>query len=203
MIALDELRRLMPSAGSRAAAFVEPLNDAMLEFSIDNPLREAAFLAQVAHESGELNFVRELWGPIAAQVRYERDPAAPWPASAEEAKQPAFERNRLAFTLGNTEVGDGKTFRGRGLIQITGRSNYRECGAALGADLVGSPVLLEQPGLAARSAAWFWKTHGLNELADKGDFLLITKRINGGTNGYDKRVAFYAVAKKIFQGEYA
>lgn len=169
MISLSELHTIMPYAGHRADAFIDPLNDAMHEFEIDaTPLREAAFLAQIAHESGSLQFTRELASGAAYEGRKD---------------------------LGNTEPGDGIRYKGRGLIQITGRSNYLDCGTALGLDLIGEPELLESPENASRSAGWFWETHGLNELADKGDFLLITKRINGGTNGYQERVAYYDRAK--------
>lgn len=169
MITLGELQEIMPHA-KNAGIFVDPLNAAMGEFDIDNPERQAAFLAQIAHESGSLRYVRELASGEAYEGRAD---------------------------LGNTEAGDGARFRGRGLIQITGRANYRACGDALGLDLVVDPELLERPDLACRSAAWFWKAKGLNELADKGDFKLITKRINGGLNGYQDRIAFYERAQNV------
>lgn len=134
------------------------------EFEISTPARQAAWIAQVGHESGGFVFTRELWGPTAAQQRYE---------------------GRL--DLGNTRPGDGKRFMGRGLIQITGRANYRECGAALGVDLESNPVLLQGDALAARSAGWFWRWKGLNALADAADFIGLTRRINGGTNGLADR----------------
>jgi putative chitinase len=170
MVALDELKRIMPYAGKRADLFVGPLNEAMLEFEIDTIARQAAFLAQIAHESGSLKYVREL----ADGTAYE------------------FRQN-----LGNTEPGDGPKFKGRGLIQITGRDNYKACGSALGVDLISNPELLEGVVLACRSAAWFWKTHSLNDLADKDDFKLITKKINGGYNGYQDRIAYYERAKEV------
>ena len=85
-------------------------------------------------------------------------------------------------------------FKGRGLIQITGRNNYHECGKALGVDLITNPELLETNDLACRSAAWFWASRGLNDLADRGDFERITKRINGGLNGLKERQAYYVKA---------
>ncbi len=91
--------------------------------------------------------------------------------------------------LGNTAPGDGWKYRGRGLIQLTGKSNYRKCGEAMGLDLVPHPELLEQPESAAMSAAWFWSANGLNELADAGQFEKITKRLNGGLTGQADRVA--------------
>ena len=157
----------MPFAKARIPAFIEPLNAAMHEFHINSPIRQAAFIAQIAHESGELRYVEEIASGSAYEGRKD---------------------------LGNTQPGDGMKYKGRGLIQITGRNNYLECGKALGVDLVTQPELLETNDLACRSAAWFWASHGLNDLADKGDFERITKRINGGYNGLKERQAYYAKA---------
>ncbi len=172
MIMLDDLRAICSKTNTgRLAVFVEPLNDAMREFDIDqNPAREAAFLAQVAHESGGFRYVLEL-------------------ASGE-----SYEDRK---DLGNTEPGDGPRFRGRGLIQITGRANYRACGDALGLDLVGEPELLEEPVNACKSAGWFWRSRGLNGLADRGDFRAITKRVNGGYTHYAERVALWERAQGV------
>lgn len=170
MITVDELKEIMPFAGKRADTFIDPLNDAMAEFEINTPDREAAFLAQIAHESGSLRYVKELATGDAYEGRTD---------------------------LGNVEPGDGVLFKGRGLIQITGRANYRDCGNALGLDLLGDPALLEQHSNACRSAAWFWQRRGLNDLADRGDFKLITKRINGGYNGYAERISFYERAQRV------
>ena len=158
----------------RAEEWLPYIEDAMAEFSIDTPLRQAAFLAQIGHESGGLHYSSEIWGPTSAQSRYEG-----------------------RHDLGNTEPGDGFRFKGRGLIQTTGRANYQSTGDALGVDLIGDPVQLAQPELAARSAAWFWQDRGLNELADTEDFRRITLRINGGTNGIDERKRLYARAKEV------
>jgi len=166
----NTLRQIMPYAGKRADTFAEPLTAAMEEFEINTPERQAAFLAQIAHESGSLLYVREL------------------------ATGGAYEGRR---DLGNLEPGDGVRYKGRGLIQITGRANYNECGAALDCDLIADPALLETPALAARSAAWFWKSRGLNELADAGDFDKITRRINGGTNGMADRLQHWERAKAV------
>jgi putative chitinase len=135
--------------------------------------RLAAFIAQIGHESGGLHWLVELWGPTPAQARYE---------GRED--------------LGNTEPGDGFKYRGRGLIQITGRANYQACGDALATDLIESPELLSEPDMAVRSAMWFWQLHGLNELADAGNFERITRRINGGLNGQAERLALWADAKE-------
>jgi len=178
MITLDQLRAIMPYAGPRAAVFLDPLNRAMDDFSIDTPARQAAFLAQVAHESGSLRYVREL-------------------ASGE-----AYDTGRLAARLGNTpeDDGDGERYKGRGLIQITGRANYAACSAALFDDaqhLLDHPEILEQPEYACRSAGWFWLSRRLNERADAGEFERITRIINGGTNGMAERLAYWDRALKV------
>ena len=164
----QQLLQILPNAGRNAGVFVPALNTAMGRYGIVGLLRVAAFIAQVGHESGQLRWVREIWGPTAQQAGYEG-----------------------RADLGNTVPGDGSKYRGRGLIQITGRSNYDECGEALGLDLVNQPTLLEQPQHAAMSAAWFWSTRGLNTLADQGQFVKITRRINGGLTGQDDRQALY------------
>lgn len=162
---------------SRTQAWADPITAAMALWAIDSAARQAAFLAQIGHESGRLMYVRELWGPTPAQIRYEG-----------------------RTDLGNTEPGDGKRFMGRGLIQITGRANYQKVSDALGIDFMSSPELLEQPSNAALSAAWFWNSRGLNELADAGDFRTITERINGGLNGYPDRLALLALATDALKG---
>ena len=187
----QQLITIMPNARAKAGIFLPALNAAMLEFGITTPARQASFLAQLAHESGQLAYVRELWGPTPAQVRYERDFTAAWPPKART------DRNQLPFDLGNSQVGDGSRYRGRGLIQVTGRSNYAACGKALGLDLLAQPALLEQTVNACRSAGWFWQSRGLNVLADAGDQVAVTRRINGGTNGLAERLAYFKAAQKV------
>ena len=162
--------QIMPLAGRRATLFLAPLNAAMAEFSIDTPLRRASFLAQVGHESGQLRYVRELASGAAYEGRAD---------------------------LGNVVAGDGVRFKGRGLLQVTGRANYAACGVALGLDLLAAPQLLEQAAAACRSAGWFWQSRGLNRLADAGDQERLTRRINGGVNGLAERLALYQVARKV------
>lgn len=164
---------------ARALPWVQPLNDTMARYSIDTPARAAPFIAQLAHESVKFAFTKEIWGPTAAQRAYE-------PPSAK------------ATELGNTQPGDGLRFCGRGLIQITGRANYQACGIGLGLNLVANPALLEQAEYAASSAGWFWNAHGLNVYADSCDFVTLTKRINGGTNGLADRQALWASCKSAF-----
>ncbi|KAA8563192.1 hypothetical protein FX985_03260 [Pseudomonas extremaustralis] len=172
----QQLLQILPNAGRQAGVFVPVLNTAMSKYGIVSPLRIAAFIAQVGHESGQLRWVREIWGPTVQQAGYEG-----------------------RADLGNTVPGDGFKCRGRGLIQVTGRANYLECSLALFGDdrLIKKPELLEQPEYAAMSAAWFWSTRGLNTLADQGEFVKITRRINGGVNGLAERVAFYNAALKV------
>ena len=166
-----QLVQIMPFAKQRAGAFVAPLNAAMGEFGINTtPARAAAFLAQIAHESGELHYLTEI------------------------ASGAAYEGRR---DLGNVEPGDGPRFKGRGLIQITGRANYAAAGQALGRDLITNPVQAAEPDLACRIAGWFWDSRHLNELADMGEFERITRRINGGTNGLAQRQAYHERAKAV------
>lgn len=192
IVTLEQLRAICPrTPPARLALFVEPLNDTFGEFAIDTMARQAAFLAQVAHESMGFQRLREI------------------------ASGAAYDVGRLAERLGNTpeDDGDGERYRGRGLMQITGRRNYGNCGKALGLPLLEQPELLEEPLNAARSAGWFWTVgaglnlgraahaHGipdgvdLNSLADNGDFQGITLAINGGLNGMDDRVAHFERAQ--------
>lgn len=177
MITEEIVRQVMPAVNKgKLEAYFPFLQASMDEYEINVPLREAAFLAQIAHESGQFQFMEEIWGPTPAQKRYE-------PPSS------------LAHDLGNTQPGDGKRFKGRGPIQITGRANYKKYGELLGQDLIGHPEQAATPGVAFRIAGAFWKTHGLNELADAEDFKEITRRINGGFNGLPERKMFYERAK--------
>ncbi len=169
-LTLQQLITIMPNARAKAGIFLPALNAAMLEFGITTPARAASFLAQLAHESGQLLYVREL------------------------ASGAAYEGRR---DLGNVQPGDGVRFRGRGLIQVTGRTNYAACGKALGLDLLAQPALLEQTVNACRSSGWFWRSRGLNALADAGDQVAVTRRVNGGTNGLAERQAYFKVAQKV------
>lgn len=176
----QQLLQILPNAGPRAGVFVPALNAAMSKYAIITRLRIAAFIAQIGHESGQLQWVREL-------------------GSAQYLSK--YDIGTLAARLGNTPQadGDGQKYRGRGLIQVTGRTNYEACSEALFGDsrLLNTPELLENPVYAALSAGWFWQKAGLNTLADKGDFLTITKRINGGTNGLADRQALYDLALTV------
>lgn len=175
MITRETFLQIMPNAAKRIDDFVIPLNDAMREFSINTPARCAAFLAQLAHESGEFRYMREIASGAAYEGRAD---------------------------LGNTEAGDGVRFKGRGPIQITGRANYLKYSRILYGDdrLLETPDLLEQPVDGCRVAGAFWVANGLNELADAGRFVSITRCINGGTNGLEDRQKYYARAQRVIMG---
>lgn len=180
---LIELKRIMPFARLNANRYYEFLLNAMQEFEINTPERKAAFLASIGHESGQLRYVEE----IASGV--------------------AYDTGRLAKRLGNTveKDGDGQKYKGRGLIQITGRHNYIAAMMALGIDCVERPEILAEPENACRVSAWYWKEHGLNELADAGKFQAISGLINTGSakastrriNGWEDRLALYNRARSI------
>ncbi len=179
MITDIQLQHVMPHlAPATRRLYLPPLNAAMSVNAIDVPLRVAAFVAQLAHESGELRWMEEVWGPTPAQKRYEPP-------------------GDLAARLGNTQVGDGERFKGRGPIQITGRFNYAKFGGLLGLDLVGNPAHAAAPEVAFATAGLFWRANGLNELADGRQFVAITRRINGGTNGLADRQRYYERAKAV------
>ena len=173
-----QLQQILPNAGQSAGVFVPVLNTAMVHYQIVGTKRMAAFIAQIGHESGQFRYVREL---------------------GNDQYLSKYDTGALAKRLGNTPEadGDGQKYRGRGLIQITGRANYMTCGEALALDLLNQPELLEKPQHACMSAAWYWASKGLNTLADKGLFDKITQRINGGQNGAADRQALYARALKV------
>ncbi len=145
--------RLLGVSEDRAEAFAGPITDTMVEYDISTKERQAAFVAQILHESGLLRYTSEIWGPTPAQSRYEG-----------------------RADLGNNQPGDGSKYRGR-----------------------GNPEWLSRPTLAARSAGWFWKVHGCNEIADSGDFTRLTRRINGGINGLEDRERLWHIARRIFE----
>ena len=183
------------------ATFVDPINAVAEEFEINTPQRISMFLAQIGHESGGLTKLRENLNYKAerlAQIfpKYFRnvDPD-------EYAHNPEKIANRVyASRMGNGDEasGDGYRFRGRGAIQLTGRSNYTSCGEDIGVDLISNPDYLETPEGAIRSAAWFWDQRGLNDFADNNDIVTVTKRINGGTIGLADRKELYEEALTVF-----
>jgi putative chitinase len=167
---------------ARAELWAPVMVPALQLADISTGQRLACWLAQVGHETLRLRYTRELWGPTPAQRRYE-------PPST------------LAARLGNERPGDGRRYLGRGLIQVTGRANYARTTARLRAlvgeavpDFVVAPALLESPDWAALSAAAYWRDRGLNRYADAFDFVTLTRRINGGTNGLADRQTLYTQA---------
>lgn len=197
-ITAQQLLQILPNASQVAGIFVPVLNTAMSRYQIIGAKRVAAFIAQVGHESSHLTRLVE-------NLNYNADALREtWPnrfdaglAKATARKPELIASIAYGNRMGNTEPGDGWKYRGRGLIQITGRANYMACGEALGLDLIAQPDLLEKPQHGCMSAACYWATNGLNTLADAGQFDKITQRINGGQNGAADRQALYAWALKV------
>ena len=169
----------------------EPLQTTFDKYDINSPRRQAAFIGQCAHESGNFKTLQE-------NLNYSAEGLMKtWPSrfpTKEVADQYARNPAKIAGKvyngrLGNTSEEEAAKYLGRGLIQLTGKDNYERCGSSIGVDLVGNPDLLLDPQNAALSAGWFWNKHGLNELADQQEHGMITKRINGGTLCLDDRIA--------------
>jgi predicted chitinase len=171
-ISLAQLRAIMTGLSSaNAQKYLPALNSAMAQGNINTCPRKSAFIAQLAHESGQLRYWEEL------------------------ASGKAYEGRK---DLGNTHPGDGVRFKGRGPIQLTGRNNYRAAGKALGMDLENNPTLVATTDVGFRTSLWFWNYRSLNNYADQNTqsaFDTITRRINGGTNGKADRDQFWRKAK--------
>lgn len=168
----EMLAAIMPLAGFRIDSFISYINGYAESFNINTDLRMAHYLAQIAHESGELHYTKEL------------------------ASGKAYEGRK---DLGNTHKGDGVKYKGRGLIQITGRANYQKYAKFCGFDVVTVPELLERPLGATKSSMWVFDTFGCNELADKDNLKAIRKKINGGYNGLDECKKYLDRAKKALK----
>ncbi|MDF9756134.1 glycoside hydrolase family 19 protein [Pseudomonas hunanensis] len=167
---------LINASSARITAFHQPLLEVLTRYRIDTPLRIAHFLAQIAHESGCLRYTEELASGSAYEGRKD---------------------------LGNLQPGDGPRFKGRGLIQLTGRANYRQYGQYCTRDFENKddPALVSsEPALAVDVAGWFWANRKLNDWADKDDLREVTRRVNGGFNGLDDRAAYLARAKWLLLG---
>jgi len=205
----QQLLRILPNAGPAAGVFVSVLATAMQRYAIVGRLREAAFVAQAGHESSQLRQVLESLSYRADRIvalGNASKPGTRWRSLVPRASELAGNSVRLGNALyggrlgnGPEASGDGYKFRGRGLIQITGRANYLACSQALFGDdrLLSQPELLEQPQYAALSAAWYWATNGLNTLADAGEFTKITTKVNGGQTGAADRQALYDAALAV------
>lgn len=173
MITLEQLKAIYREAPvKRLEPFIGPINEACQRFDLNTPARQSMFLAQIGHESGQLRYLEELASGSAYEGRKD---------------------------LGNTQIGDGVKYKGRGVIQITGRTNYALCGLALDLPLLERPELLGQLPHAMESACWYWSNNNLNSYCDRGDFRGLTKRINGGTNGMEDRLKLYNRAKEVIK----
>ena len=179
--------------------WLAPLEEAFAKYDISTPIRQACFMGQCAHESGNFKTLQE-------NLNYSAEGLMKtWPSrfSTKEiadqyARQPAKIAGKVYNgRLGNTSEEEASMYLGRGLIQLTGRENYANCGTALGIDLIGNPDLLIEPKYAALSAGWFWNKKGLNGLADTSDFETMTKRINGGLIGLEDRKVKIAKALTV------
>jgi len=205
MITAAQIKQAFPEA---KASRIDELYDGFIEtfelFDISTPARQAAFLAQCAHESGNFNFMVENLNYGAKGLMGTFHKYFPDEATAKHyERKPEMIANRVyANRMGNGNEGSGEgfKFRGRGLIQVTGKQNYTACGEALGADLISEPELLETSPGAVLSAGWFWAANNLNQYADSGDILSMTKRINGGTIGLEDRKKHYEHALHILVG---
>lgn len=188
MITFDQLRTIMPYA-KNLAYFVEPLDEAMHRFEITTKLDMAAFLANLAHESGEFRYMEEIADGSAYDARSDLGNTDP-------------EAIRIARARGTTP---GRLWKGHGPIQITGYANHKAVGEALNIDAVQNPGLLCQPYYGCMSAAWFWHVNGISEFANAGDFDGCCDKVNrgrktgavGDSNGWADRVRYYERAKAV------
>lgn len=171
-ITLDQLKQITKQKESILIPFVDHINKTILQFVINSNLKLSHFLAQACHESGAFLYTEELASGNAYDTRVD---------------------------LGNTPQfdGDGKLFKGRGLIQLTGLSNYKRISEYFKVDFVSQPKLLQTPEWASKSAGWFWNTKGLNELANQNDFLLLTYKVNGGFNGLKDRLKYLKLSLNV------
>ena len=178
-----------------------PLEETFSKYDISTPVRQAYFIGQCAHESNNFQVLQENLNYSAARLM------AVWPSrftNINVANQYANNPEKLANYVyagrlgnGNEESGDGWRYHGRGVIQLTGKDNYANCGSGLGVDLISNPSMLIDPKYAVLSAGWFWNKKGLNALADAGDLDTMTKRINGGLIGLNDRKARISKALSI------
>jgi putative chitinase len=208
---IQELAKAVGISENLAAVWWSPLTNAMERYNINTPLRQAHFLAQIGHESNGFTSVKEnlnysVEGLLKTFSRH-RISEADANKYGRKVGQPANQQMiaNLIYggewgrkNLGNTQEGDGWLFRGRGLIQITGRANYSQLNKALNFDLLNRPERIAEDNLiSAMAAGWFWDSRSLNALADRDDVEGITRRINGGLNGLNNRARRLATAKSV------
>lgn len=204
MVTLEKLNEAFPDATEQdVIKYYEAFVRVFDEYEINTPTRQAAFIAQVAHESGQLRHVIEnlnysQQGLLRVFKKYFTPQLA-----AQYARKPEMIANRVyANRMGNgpEESGDGWMFRGRGLIQLTGRDNYTKFAEDMGMSVDEAIQYLETPDGAVESAAWFWDQRDLNRFADNEDIVTISKRVNGGTNGLQERIELYNHALEVLNG---
>ncbi len=204
---LDDFRFAANLTPSLAARWFKPLTDTMDEFGIDTGLRQAAFIAQIGTESAGFTTLAEsfnysvaglsIFGTRLTAAQREQLGRKVGELALSPQRQMAIANIVYGGRYGNQLDGDGWRYRGRGLKQVTFHDNYLECGEKLGLDLIANPDLLFEDVNAARSAGWFWEANNCNSFADVKDILGLTKRINGGTNGFNDRNARYQIACKV------
>ena len=191
MVNAEQLRQLKIDP-----ALVDPFNETFQRFGIVTPAQQASWIGQCGHECGNFRIMEENLNYRAPTLLklFPKTPKRQWGFTPEEAaayeKQPVRIANRIyGNRMGNRDEasGDGFRFRGSGFLQLTGHSNFYHAGQALGVDFVMQPELVRTPMYAAQTAGWFWQTQRLNQYADSGDILTMTKRINGGTIGLEDR----------------
>ncbi len=205
MITLELLQSVCPKTKPFILeGYVEPLNTVGQYYEMfENPKRIAAFIAQLAHESGGFMFIKENLNYSAEGLRKVFPKYFPTDALAKQyARQPEKIANRVyanRMKNGDEASGDGYAFRGRGLIQLTGRDNYTKFADSLDMSLEDTIAYLETPNGAVASAGWFWDNNKLNNYCDRDDFIGLTKRINGGTNGLQDRIHHYEIALQGLQ----
>jgi putative chitinase len=179
--------------------WLKPLQDTFDKYEINTPLRQASFIGQCAHESGNFHTLQENLNYSSEGLMKTWPSRFPTKEIADQyARQPAKIAGKVYNgRLGNTSEEEAAKYLGRGLIQLTGKENYANCGSGLGVDLLGNPDWLCDPEYATLSAGWFWNKKGLNALADSKDYETMTKRINGGLIGLDDRKAKIAQALSV------
>lgn len=204
---IDKLKQLIPNAAGGVQSWYDGLSDALPQYEIITVPRVAAFIAQCAHESGGFRMMEENLNYKAATLTKLWPQRYP-PGIAEQyaGKAEAIANKSYGGRMGNgpEASGDGWKYRGRGILQLTGRSNYTECSMFLFNDntLVDNPDILLDPYYATHSACWFWNKNKLNQFADSNDILTMTKRINGGTIGLQDRIKHYNHAMEVLSGSH-
>ena len=182
--------------------WLDPLNATFDKYDINTPKRQAGFIGQCQHESGNFKTLEENLHYSAASLMRVWPSRFPDQATADQyANNPQKIANKVyAGRMGNTEDGDGFKYRGRGVLQLTGKDSYTFCGQALKLDLTANPDLLLEPMNAMLSAGWFWNKRGLNAAADVSGWEEVTMKINGGVLGLDDRITKITKALQILEG---